>query len=64
MMAIVMKIFFFIVIVPYLMLEDGIAKLNIFLRERGVRHEVDLLQAALVGLIILLIILVANGFRW
>lgn len=61
---IVLKIWFFVVLVPFLMLEDGIAKLNKYLKGRGATYEVDLWDAALVGLIIVLIVLLASGFRW
>ena len=57
-----MKIFFAIAVLPALLINDGYLKLKKFLGKRGIK--IDWFDMALAGLIIILIILFLNGFRW
>jgi len=62
-MGILMKILFGVVILPALLVHEGYERLNKFLKKRG-WPQIDWFDMTLLGLIIILIILLLNGFRW
>ena len=57
-----MKIWFAIIIFPGLVINEGYKKLKAFLGRHGIQW--DWFKMTLVFLIMLLIILLLNGYRW
>jgi len=62
-MGILMKILFGVVILPALLVHEGYERLNKFLKKRG-WPQIDWFDMTLLGLIIILIILLLNGYHW
>jgi hypothetical protein len=58
-----MKIIFGAFILPALLVHEGYERLNVFLKKKG-WPQVDWFDVTLLGLIIILIILLLNGYRW
>ena len=64
MMDIVLKLIFFLFILPYLIIEEGIEMLNGYRVKHGKsKIKMDWLYFTLVALIIVVIVLWLNGFR-
>lgn len=59
---IILKIIFFLFILPYLMAEKAYHMLNAYLEKQG-RRKVDLYEVALAALVFLLILLWVLGYR-
>jgi hypothetical protein len=62
MMDIIMKIWFFIVILPYLMAVKGYEMLNDYLEKKG-RSKIEMPYVLLFLLVLLLLILWGIGYR-
>ena len=62
-MGILMKILFGVVILPALLVHEGYTRLNKFLKKRG-WPQIDWFDMTLLGLIIILVILLLNGYHW
>jgi len=62
-MGILMKILFGVVILPALLVHEGYERLNKFLKKRG-WPQIDWFDMTLLGLIIILVILLLNGYHW
>ncbi|MFZ2150120.1 MAG: hypothetical protein WAV15_03095 [Minisyncoccia bacterium] len=64
MMDIVLKLLFFLFILPYLIIEEGIEMLNGYRVKHGKpKIKMDWMTFTLVALVIVVIILWLNGFR-
>jgi hypothetical protein len=63
MWGIIQTIFFAVFVLPALMVHEGYEKLNKFLKKKG-WPQIDWFDMTFVGLIIILIILLLNGYRW
>lgn len=58
----ILKLTYFLFLLPYLIVMEGMAKLNKYLKKNK-RREITQLELLTVALILLAIILYANGFR-
>ena len=58
-----MRVIFGVFILPALMVHEGYERLNKFLKKRG-WPQIDWFDMTLLGLLIILVILLLNGYRW
>lgn len=63
MVDLIIKVIFLPIILPALLVHEGYERLNKYLKKRG-WPQIDWFDMTLLGLIIILIILLLNGFRW
>ncbi|MDP9249423.1 MAG: hypothetical protein M3M85_02870 [bacterium] len=58
-----MKIIFGVFILPALLVHEGYERLNKYLKKRG-WPQIDWFDMTLLGLLIILVLLLLNGYRW
>ena len=65
MMDVLMKIWFLIFVLPFIILQSGYLKLKDYLlKNHNISERSYTLYAILIALIIILIVLLSLGFRW